>query len=60
MLHVPRQNGNELRVDACSPHREGVTGYPQDQTRQPELQAEADRRCERAIADGDRSGRSAE
>src|SRR3546814_2594438 len=57
VLHVPGKHFDELRIEPRAPHCQRVAGDPQQQSRKPLLQANADRRGQRAVDDGQRTRR---
>src|SRR3546814_1836690 len=57
VLHVPGKHFDELRIEPRAPHCQRVAGDPQQQSRKPLLQDNADRRRQRAVDDGQRTRR---
>jgi len=57
---VPAEHVHELRVALCREDRERVPDRPEDEPRDPEAQAEPERRRHRAVDDCDAAGRATE
>src|SRR6266851_9499013 len=51
---------DELRIALRGPDRGGLTENPEQETREPQPQAETERRCQGAVEDRDRARRAAE
>src|SRR5262245_47559699 len=60
VAQVPPHHVDELSVAFRSPHRGGMAYGPQQKARNPEPEAQCDRRRERAVGDGDGPRRAAE
>ena len=51
---------DELRIALRCPHRGGLTENPEQETGEPQPQAETQRRCQGAVEDRDRARRASE